>query len=57
MILVAAAVGLLVLLIIAFKIFRMVASGCLRLIMLAVLVLVAAGGWVYLTRFHGHWRF
>jgi hypothetical protein len=45
MILIAVAFGAIVLFFIAFKVLRMVMSGCMKLVILAILVGVAAAAW------------
>jgi len=48
MTLIAVAFGAIVLAIIAFKVMRLVMSGCMKLVVLAVLVGAAAAAWYYL---------
>ena len=49
---IAIAFGLLVVLIIAFKVMRIVMSGCMKLVVLAVLLAACAAAYYYLRSHH-----
>jgi hypothetical protein len=48
MIIIAMALGAIVLLFIGFKVLRLVMSGCMKLVILAILVAAGAAAWYYM---------
>jgi len=49
MVVLGVALGAIILAVIAFKVMRLVVSGCMKLVILAVLVGICAGAWYYLS--------